>query len=71
MSEKVVSEAFVLDMVKKHKISASKGAELLGMPLQDFIELMSAHHIPVFEYKEDELEKELKTLRRSLCNTEF
>ncbi len=59
--EKMYQDA-VLEMAREKQITASKGAELLGMPLQDFLELMSKHHIPVLDYDSDGIDRDLKTL---------
>ncbi|MCD6506751.1 UPF0175 family protein [Candidatus Poribacteria bacterium] len=55
----------VLEMVKQRKISVSLGAKLLGTSPQDFIELMSQHHIPLSEYGDGEIEEEYRELRSS------
>ena len=43
--QKRISQSVVLDMVRKHEISAGKGAELLNMTRWDFWELMSQNHV--------------------------
>ena len=55
----------VLEMVRRRKVSASLGAKLLGISLQDFIELMSQYHIPLSEYSEGEMEEEYRKLLSS------
>ena len=65
MVEQKITEASVLALVREHKITASKGAELLAVPLQDFLELMSEHQIPVLDYRSGEIEQDLKALRKS------
>lgn len=65
MAEQKITEASVLALVREHKITASKGAELLAVPLQDFLELMSEHQIPVLDYRPGEIEQDLKALRKS------
>jgi len=57
---KEIKHSTVLDLVRMHKISWRKGAELLGVTYRDFLELMGEHKIPVFDYEEDWLDKELK-----------
>ena len=63
MAEEKMTQATVLGMVKRKRITASRGAELLKIPLQDFLELMAQHHIPVLYYELGEIEHDLKTLR--------
>ncbi len=63
MAEKEMTQTTVLKMVKNKRITTSKGAELLKMPLQDFLELMAQHRIPVLHYELGEIEHDLKTLR--------
>jgi predicted HTH domain antitoxin len=43
-----------------HRITWRKGAELLGMPLRDFLGLMSEHKVPAAEYEAGWLDDELK-----------
>jgi hypothetical protein len=43
MAKKKMTEAAVLALVEKEKITASRGAELLGILLQDFFALMHTH----------------------------
>jgi predicted HTH domain antitoxin len=57
-----VKQAAVLDWVRIHRISWRKGAELLGMPLRDFMGLMSQHKVPAAEYQAGWLEDELGAL---------
>ena len=45
MTEKEINKAVVLNQVRKDKITVSKGAELLGMPIQDFPDLVYQHGI--------------------------
>ena len=56
MAENKITQHAVLEMVRSKQITSSRGAELLRMPLQDFLELMSEHHISVLDYEPDEIE---------------
>jgi predicted HTH domain antitoxin len=60
--EERVKQEIVLSMVRKHTISASRGAELLGMDYQDFLELMGKNEIPLFDYKAGEIKRDVETL---------
>jgi predicted HTH domain antitoxin len=59
-----MKRAAVLDWVRLKKISWRKGAELLGMSYRDFLALMTDHKMPMFDYEEGWLEKELATLEK-------
>jgi len=63
-ARKEAKEAFVLDLVRRGKISKGKAAELLGMSLWDLPELVALYQIPWFSYHSEELEKDLDTLRK-------
>ena len=65
--QKRVSESVVLDMVRKHEISAGKGAELLGMNRWDFWQLMSENNVPHVDMTENELDDSLN-VGRSLAS---
>ena len=62
-ARKEAKEAFVLDLVRRGKISKGKAAELLGMSLWDLPELVAQYQIPWFSYHTEELEKDLDTIR--------
>ncbi len=57
--------AAVLDWVRMQKVSWRKGAELLGMSYREFVLLLSEHKIPLADYPDGWLAKELDTLRHS------
>ncbi len=65
MAEKRITEAAVLSLVREHKVTISRGAELLGIPIQDFLELMSENQISVMDYEPGSLEQDLKALRKA------
>ena len=47
VAEKKITEATVLSLFQEEKISTSKGAELLDIPIQDFMDLLNEHGIPL------------------------
>jgi len=49
-----LTEAEVLKRVEKGEITSSRGAELLSMSYQDFIELMDKAGVPVWNYTSEE-----------------
>ena len=55
--------ATVFDWVRMQRISWRKGAELLGLPYRDFQRLLSEHKIPLADYSDEWLDKELIALR--------
>ncbi|MDH4368380.1 MAG: UPF0175 family protein [Nitrospira sp.] len=58
-----VKRAAVLDWVRTEQLSWRAGAELLGMPLREFLTLMAAHKIPAAEYEAGWLDKELEAFK--------
>lgn len=63
-AKKEAREAFVLDLVRRGKISKGRAAELLSVNLWDLPELVAQYQIPWFSYSPEELEKDLETLRK-------
>jgi predicted HTH domain antitoxin len=55
--------AFILDLVRRGKVSKGKAAELLGISLWDLPDLIAQYQMPWFSYSQEELERDLKTLR--------
>lgn len=52
-------------MVRNKDISLPRGAELLKMPLQDFLELASENHISVLDYESEKVEQNLSALKKA------
>jgi predicted HTH domain antitoxin len=65
-----VKQAAVLDWVRMHRITWRKGAEVLGMPLRDFLRLMSEHKVPAAEYEAGWLDDELKAFEEASSQDE-
>lgn len=63
MAEKKITEASVLALFRDEKISVSRGAELLRVPLQDFLELMYANGLTEWDDTPEEVEEDMKVLR--------
>ena len=57
-------EAFILDLVRRSKISKGKAAELLGISLWNLPDLVAQYQLPWFSYSPEELEKDLETLHK-------
>ncbi len=55
--------ALVLDLVRRGKLSRSKAAELLQIPLWDFPSFLAQYRIPWFDYSPEQLQQDLQALR--------
>jgi predicted HTH domain antitoxin len=58
--ERAARELIVLELYRRGVISSGKGAQLLGMPRQEFVHYASRQGIPFFEMTADEWERERK-----------
>ena len=63
MAEKKITEASVLALFRDGKVSISKGAELLRIPIQDFMDLLNKNGLPLEDMTPAEMKDDLKTLR--------
>lgn len=66
MAEKEITEASVLSLVAKYKITASRGAELLAMSIWDFYDLIHDNGISLDNGTPEELAKESEEDRKTL-----
>ena len=66
MAEKEITEASVLSLVAKHKITASRGAELLGMSEWDFHDLMHDNGVTLWDDTPEEIREGVKGLQSLL-----
>lgn len=66
MAEEQMTEAAVLALIEKERITASRGAELLGIPLEDFFALMHAYGLTLCDDTPQEIRQDLKDLRKVL-----
>ena len=57
--------AVVLSDLRNKKITLSKGAEILNIPLQDLLELMDKYQIPVLDYEPGTIKRDLETLKKA------
>ena len=53
-------EALVMNLVREHRVSQGKAAEILGISREDLFPLMSKHQVPVIDLPIDELQSELE-----------
>lgn len=49
-----VQEAVVVDLYRTAKLSCGRAAELLGVNLHDFIDLLAKHRVPVVDPDEEQ-----------------
>lgn len=54
--------ALVLDWIRGGRVSLRKGAELLGLEYHAFLDVLAAHRVPVCDYEDGWLDRELDTL---------
>jgi predicted HTH domain antitoxin len=52
---------FALKCFKEKVLSLGKAAELSGLSKWDFIEFLSDNEVPVVDYDQEEINRELKT----------
>lgn len=55
---------WILDQVRRGRISVGKGAELASTDRWAFMEVMEEHRIPVMAYSASDLDRELEALDR-------
>lgn len=53
-------EALVMELLREHKISQGKAAELLEIPREDLFPLMTKYRVSVVDMTPEELEEELR-----------
>ena len=63
LAEKKITEATVLALFREEKVSVSTGAQLLDMPIQDFMDLLYANNISLDDETPQELKEGIKILR--------
>jgi predicted HTH domain antitoxin len=61
-AEEAIKEFSVLGLYLERKISAGKAAELLDIREKEFIRLIARRGIPYFDYSEEELDEEFRTV---------
>ncbi len=51
---------WLLDQVRQRRLGFGRAAELAGIPMASFLDLMREHQVTPFDYDRDELERELR-----------
>ncbi len=64
MAEQKITEAVVLSLFQEEKITVSKGAELLGIPIQDFMDLLNQSKLPLDEITSEGMAEDRKILQK-------
>ena len=61
-----VREAFVMELLREHRVSQGKAAEILNVSRSEIFDLMTNYRVPVIDLDAEELGNELrKPLPRS------
>ena len=55
-----VKEAFIMALLREHRLSQGKAAEVLGVSRTDLFPLMMRYGVPVIDLTADELASELR-----------
>jgi predicted HTH domain antitoxin len=58
--ETKVKEALVMELLREHRLSQGKAAEILGISRHDLFDLMTNHRVPVIDLDTKELSNELQ-----------
>ena len=64
MAEQKITEAVVLSLFQEEKITVSKGAELLGIPIQDFMDLLNQNGLALDDITPKEMAEDRKILQK-------
>jgi len=64
MTKRKITESTVLSLFQEEKITASRGAELLSIPIQDFMDLLNQNGLSLDDVTTEEMAKDLNTLQK-------
>jgi len=62
-AQKHALEQAVVELYKEESISTGTGAELLQMPLYDFIQFLGQHQVSIFNYTPEELDQDVQAAK--------
>ena len=71
MAAEAITEFSVLGLYQERRISAGRAAELLDIRKREFVRLLARRGIPYFDYTDEELEEEFRTLDDSTEKSAF
>jgi predicted HTH domain antitoxin len=58
--ETKVKEALVVKLLREHRLSQGKAAEILGISRHELFDLMTSHRVPVIDLDTEDLRNELQ-----------
>jgi predicted HTH domain antitoxin len=58
--ESKIKEALVMELLREHRLSQGKAAEILCMSRHELFDLMTNHRVPVIDLDTEELTNELQ-----------
>jgi len=56
-----VKEAFLMELLREHRVSQGKAAEILKVTRHELFDLMTNYRVPVIDLSAEELSNELQT----------
>lgn len=62
--EQEMKRVMAIDLFRRGLLSTGKAAELAGVCLADFMDLLLAHDVPVVEYTIEDYKKDMKAFER-------
>jgi predicted HTH domain antitoxin len=62
-AQKHALEQAVVELYKERSISTGTGAELLQMPLYNFIQFLGQHQVSIFDYTPEELDQDVQAAK--------
>jgi predicted HTH domain antitoxin len=65
--ERAAPELMVMELYRRGAVSRGKSAELLGMPLVEFLQRANDLGIPYFNYTEAEWAEEMRAVEREVA----
>ena len=66
MAEKQITEAAVLALFRKDKVTVSRGAQLLDTPIQDFMDLLNANGLTLCDETLEEMKQDRRDFHKLL-----
>lgn len=65
--EHAARELMVMELYRRGAVSRGKSAELLGIPLVEFLQRANALGIPCFDYTEEEWAEEMRAVAQEVA----
>lgn len=56
----IAKEALVMQLLREHRLSQGKAAEILGINRWDFLDVMTKYRVPAIDLTPEELKQELR-----------